>query len=126
MKPQLYNYKCELVRVVDGDTVEALVDLGFDTWTKRFIDFSDLDAPEIMTKDEQEKIRGFAAKIALEELMTPIFYVISEEYDSFGRSTAVIVNDNGVDVGKEMVKLGFCKKDRFTIKGHNVILGKEL
>ena len=125
MKDNLYTYKGELVRIIDGDTIEAFIDLGFDTWTKRFIDVYGIDAPEIRTKDEREKEFGVHAKEELERLMTKTFYIQSKDYDSFGRSEAELYNEYGLNIGKELYKKGFIKKDKFAIKGHNVTLGSE-
>lgn len=58
----MYTYKAKLDRVVDGDTVDALVDLGFDTWKKVRIRFYGIDAYESRTRDLEEKEKGLAAK----------------------------------------------------------------
>jgi micrococcal nuclease len=58
----MYTYNAKLDRVVDGDTVDALVDLGFDTWKKVRIRFYGIDAYESRTKDLEEKEKGLAAK----------------------------------------------------------------
>ena len=47
----MYTYNAKLDRVVDGDTVDALVDLGFDTWKKVRIRLHGLDAWESRTRD---------------------------------------------------------------------------
>jgi len=125
MKQNLYTYRAELIRIVDGDTIEAMVDLGFDTWTKRFIDLSDIDAPEIRTKDLQEKKLGLEAKKELEKMITDEFYLKSEDYNAFGRSSAVIYNKFGLNIGEELFSQGLIEKSKFTIKGHNVTLGSE-
>ena len=56
-------------RVVDGDTVDALVDLGFNTWKKVRIRLYRIDAWESRTRDAKEKIKGFAAKNRLIEIL---------------------------------------------------------
>ena len=71
MKPS-YTYKAVLKRVVDGDTVVADIDLGFDTWIHdQYIRFFDYDAPETRTKDLGEKERGLKAKEFLSSLLAP-------------------------------------------------------
>ncbi len=65
----MYKYKAKLDRVVDGDTVDALVDLGFNTWKKVRIRMHEINAPESRTRDLEEKARGLAAKERLIELM---------------------------------------------------------
>ena len=59
----MYEYKCKLVRVVDGDTVDVDIDLGFGVWLqKQRIRMYGIDAPESRTSDDVEKIYGMAAK----------------------------------------------------------------
>ena len=65
----MYTYNAKLDRVVDGDTVDALVDLGFDTWKKVRIRMHGMNAPESRTKDLEEKERGLAAKARLTEML---------------------------------------------------------
>ena len=66
---QLYYYKIkEVVKVVDGDTIDVIVDLGFDVYTKQRIRLYAINAPESRTRDKEEKKRGLAAKARLKEL----------------------------------------------------------
>ena len=59
----MYEYKCKLVRVVDGDTVDIDIDLGFGVWLrKQRIRMYGIDTPESRTSDDVEKIYGLAAK----------------------------------------------------------------
>ena len=57
-----YEYTAKLQRVVDGDTCDALIDLGFDTWVKKRIRFKGVDTWECRTRDLEEKKKGLAAK----------------------------------------------------------------
>ena len=57
-----YEYSAKLDRVVDGDTCDALIDLGFDTWIKKRIRFKGVDTWECRTRDLDEKKKGLAAK----------------------------------------------------------------
>jgi micrococcal nuclease len=67
-----YIYKAKLERVVDGDTVDALIDLGFDTWVKKRIRYKGIDTWESRTKDLDEKKLGLAAKERNKELLESI------------------------------------------------------
>ena len=64
----MYQYKAKLVRVVDGDTVDAMIDCGFSTFKKERIRLYGIDAPESRTRDKEEKKRGLASKARLKEL----------------------------------------------------------
>ncbi|NIP29805.1 MAG: hypothetical protein GTN59_04365, partial [Candidatus Dadabacteria bacterium] len=55
-------YNAKLERVVDGDTIDAMVDLGFSTWKKVRIRFYGIDAYESRTRDLDEKEKGLLAK----------------------------------------------------------------
>ena len=67
-----YIYKAKLERVVDGDTVDALIDLGFDTWVKKRIRYSGVDAWESRTRNLEEKEKGLAAKARNKELIEKV------------------------------------------------------
>ena len=64
-----YGYSCKLERVVDGDTCDALIDLGFNTWAKRRIRFKGVDCWESRTRDLDEKKKGLAAKAYTKDLL---------------------------------------------------------
>jgi len=66
----MYKYNAKVSRVVDGDTVDALVDLGFDTWKHVRIRMMGINTPESRTRDLEEKKRGLAAKDRLIELLS--------------------------------------------------------
>ena len=58
----MYEYKCKIVRVVDGDTVDVDIDLGFGVWMrKQRIRMYGIDTPESRTSDKVEKVYGKAA-----------------------------------------------------------------
>tara|TARA_B100000029_G_C17591350_1_gene962608 strand:+ start:3115 stop:3459 length:345 start_codon:yes stop_codon:yes gene_type:complete len=65
----MYEYKAEVKRVVDGDTVDCLIDLGFDTWKKIRVRLAGINSPESRTRDLEEKKRGLAAKDRLIEIL---------------------------------------------------------
>ena len=67
-----YVYRAVIDRVVDGDTVDAMIDLGFDTHIKRRIRLHGLDAWESRTRDLEEKEKGLAAKARTKELLYDI------------------------------------------------------
>ena len=83
----MYTYKAKLQRVVDGDTIDATIDLGFDVFVKKRIRFSGINAPESRTRDLEEKARGLAAKDRVKNILEENidFELHSEELGKFGR-----------------------------------------
>ena len=68
----MYEYKCKIVKVVDGDTVDVDIDLGFGVWLNdERVRIMGIDTPESRTRDEVEKKFGLAAKKRLKELLGP-------------------------------------------------------
>ena len=66
----MYEYKAKLVKIVDGDTVDVDIDLGFGVWLKNErVRIMGIDTPESRTRDKVEKIFGLAAKDRVEELI---------------------------------------------------------
>ena len=65
----MYEYKIKLDRVVDGDTVDAYIDLGFDVSVKKRIRFMGINTPESRTRDLEEKAKGLPAKERVQELL---------------------------------------------------------
>ena len=66
----MYIYSAKCLKVVDGDTIDARVDLGFDTFKKIRIRLVGINAPESRTRDLEEKERGLAAKARVKQLMS--------------------------------------------------------
>ena len=91
----MYTYKAKLERVVDGDTVDATIDLGFDIFVKKRIRFSGINAPESRTRDLEEKARGLAAKDRVKNILeeNKNFTLHSEELGKFGRVLGKIYLD---------------------------------
>ena len=86
-----YIYRAKLDRVVDGDTVDALIDVGFDIWFKKRIRFMGLDTWESRTKDLEEKKKGKLAKERTRQLLEEVsskpgyFRIKSHGLGKYGR-----------------------------------------
>ena len=86
-----YIYRAKLDRVVDGDTVDALIDVGFDIWFKKRIRFMGLDTWESRTRDLEEKKLGKLAKEHTRQLLEDVssksgyFSVKSHGLGKYGR-----------------------------------------
>ena len=86
-----YIYRAKLDRVVDGDTVDALIDVGFDIWFKKRIRFMGLDTWESRTRELEEKKLGKLAKERTRQLLEDVssksgyFRVKSHGLGKYGR-----------------------------------------
>ena len=91
----MYTYKAKLKRVVDGDTIDATIDLGFDVFVKKRIRFAGINAPESRTRDLEEKARGLAAKDRVKNILeeNKDFTLHSEELGKLGRVLGKIYLD---------------------------------
>ena len=67
-----YIYRGKLERVVDGDTIDALIDVGFDIWIKKRIRYSGIDTWESRTRNLEEKAKGLEAKARNKELLLEV------------------------------------------------------
>ena len=66
----MYEYRCTVVKIIDGDTVDVDIDLGFGIWMhKERIRLLGIDTPESRTRDKEEKKYGLAAKKYLTEML---------------------------------------------------------
>jgi len=63
----MYEYKCKVKRVVDGDTMDVILDLGFDVHHAVRVRLAGIDTPESRTRDLDEKARGKLSKAFLKE-----------------------------------------------------------
>ena len=66
----MYEYRCKVVKIIDGDTVDVDIDLGFGVWLhKERIRLYGIDTPESRTRDLEEKKYGLAAKAFLSGML---------------------------------------------------------
>jgi micrococcal nuclease len=115
----MYNYKISPLKVIDGDTIDAEIDLGFDIKTKKRIRFMGINTPESRTRDLEEKARGLAAKDRVKELLNGCDNITLQSHGvgKFGRCLGEIMLDK-VD-GNE--KLTLVSLNELLIKeGHAV------
>ena len=66
----MYEYHCKIVKVVDGDTVDVDIDLGFGVWLKKErVRVNGIDTPESRTRDKEEKKFGLISKNRVKQLL---------------------------------------------------------
>lgn len=85
-KPASFEYNGTLVKVLDGDTIDCFIDLGFDLKIKKRIRYMGIDTWESRTRDKAEKVKGLAAKARNKELLEAgVFKIKSFGTGKFGR-----------------------------------------
>ena len=91
----MYTYKISPLKIVDGDTIDAEIDLGFDVKVKKRVRFMGINAPESRTKDLEEKARGLAAKDRVKQLLDGCKNITlhSHGVGKFGRCLGEIMLD---------------------------------
>ena len=99
----MYEYKVNILKVVDGDTVDVDIDLGFGVWLRNErVRLAGIDTPETRTSDAIEKVFGQAAKDRLSSLLGAEAILISRISKSgdnvkgkFGRIIGNFKTENG-------------------------------
>ena len=109
---ELYRYKVHSVdKIVDGDTVDLTIDLGFNILIKQRIRLFGIDAPEIRTKDLVEKEYGVAAKSWLYDAIffTDLLYIQTvKQNDKYGRILGILyVGNSEESINEQMVLEGY-------------------
>jgi len=116
----MYEYNAVVDRVVDGDTIDVTIDLGFKVWKKMRVRMEGINTPESRTRDLEEKKRGLAAKDRLKEILlynnNKCILKVSG-VGKYGRALATVLVDslsplNGkdgitlIDVNKQLIEEG--------------------
>ena len=105
----MYEYKCKIVKIVDGDTIDVDIDLGFGTWIhNERIRLVGIDTPESRTRDLEEKKAGLYAKRCVEGFLpvgsNQTLVTHKDKSGKFGR----ILGDfkcNGRTLSKVMIEM---------------------
>ena len=110
----MYEYKVKVTRVVDGDTVDADINLGFDIVYKERIRLMGIDTPESRTRNKKEKKLGLEAKARLKELckMFKNNLVIKTSKDGkgkFGRVLGELVTEDNVNLNGLLIEEGHAR-----------------
>jgi len=117
-KDNCYNYKVLSVdRVVDGDTVDVVIDLGFYLYKKERVRLSGIDAPEIRTRNSEEKVLGYDATNWLENRLKDAsersddIFIRTELDGSFGKYGRLLgwiyIGGSEVSINEMMIAEGY-------------------
>ena len=110
----MYEYKCKIVKIVDGDTVDIDLDLGFGVWLRdERVRIMGIDTPESRTTDKIEKVFGLAAKDRLNSLLGGEAILLSQVTKGgenmkgkFGRILGNFKTIDGKDVAETLMNEG--------------------
>ena len=110
----MHEYKCTILRVVDGDTVDVDIDLGFGIWMrKERIRILGIDTPESRTRDKVEKVYGNLAKEFVKSFLnvgsTQTLQTEKDKSGKFGRILGKFIvydskTDSSMPLGDIMVR----------------------
>ena len=121
----MYEYNFKLLRVVDGDTVDGIIDLGFDTFVKKRVRLVGINAPETrlqrsiacIKERNKEKQKGIAAKHKLAELLRDQNKItIKTQLDKTGKFGRVLgtlftyENDAPLDINRFLLMKGYVRE----------------
>lgn len=106
----MYQYKAKILKVLDGDTVDIDLDLGFNIiLSNQRVRMAGIDTPESRTVDKEEKIRGTLSKKKLAEKLPIGSYVTIETQksdnndDKFGRILAIFILEDKTNLNQWMI-----------------------
>ena len=105
----MYEYRCKVKRVVDGDTVDVDIDLGFGVWLhKERVRVQGIDTPESRTRDKEEKKYGLAAKAFVKDFFKiGDVTLTTKKYDAKGKFGRILgdFKCNGRTLSKVMIEM---------------------
>ena len=107
----MYQYKATLNRIIDGDTIDVNVDLGFDVKIKQRVRLYGIITPEVRTKELKEKQKGIEATEYLKKILPKEFFIhtILNKRGKYGRILGVIwVKEENIN--ERMVNEGYATK----------------
>ncbi len=101
-----YRFNAHLVRVVDGDTIDADIELGFSVFMRDRIRLMGIDTPESRTRNLAEKALGLKAKERLIELCVGTFKIKSLGKGKYGRILGIPYTADGEDICQKLISEG--------------------
>lgn len=109
MLEQNYIYNARIINVVDGDTVDMLVDLGFHTYIKDRFRLSGINTAEMNSTDAVERKLAQDAKEWMMSFLNKDVVIKSMKKDKYGRYLAYIYKDSEISLNDQMLSLGLAK-----------------
>lgn len=112
----MYTYQCNTIRVIDGNTVDAIIDLGFNVTIRQRIKLYGANVQDIRSLDEAEKAQALASKNRLTELLGSEF-ICETILNKRGKAGRIMGNLYTVDsqgnknsVSEQLIQEGFAER----------------
>jgi len=111
----LYTYKAKCINVVDGDTFDFMVDLGFYLTYKIRVRLKGIEIPEMRARTEQERQHAREAKAFVERLILDKTVTIESEKATgiYGRYGVHVILSGNEDLADKLYEAGFAKKEEY-------------
>ena len=111
----MYTYQCNTLRVIDGNTVDAIIDLGFNVTIRQRIKLYGVNVQDIRSNDEKVRQQAIASKTKLTELLGNEFVceTIVNKRGKAGRVMGKLTIDSQgskVDINQQLIDLGFAER----------------
>ena len=111
----VYYYNAEIKKIIDGDTFDIVIDLGFDTLRKARVRLYGVNTPESRTRNLEEKKMGLAAKEFTDQWLTAAnlkvkIETILDKNEKYGRILAKVWNESGACLNTDIVASGLARE----------------
>lgn len=108
----MYEYRCKIVKVVDGDTVDCEIDLGFHIYTVQRVRLLGIDTPELNSRDEAERELAKEAKQFVVDLADAVNRIktVLDKTDKYGRILGTLyIDGNDHSINEMLLTEGLAK-----------------
>jgi len=112
----MYTYKCNTVRVIDGNTIDAVIDLGFNVTIRQRIKLYGVNVSDIRSSDEEQRNKAVDSKNKLAELVGTEF-ICETMLNKRGKAGRIMGNltkvhpDRSIsDINKQLIDSGFAEQ----------------
>lgn len=111
----VYYYNAEIKKVIDGDTFDIVIDLGFDILRKARVRLYGVNTPESRTRNLEEKKMGLASKEFTDQWLTAANHkvkieTILDKNEKYGRILARVWNESGSCLNTDIVASGLARE----------------
>ena len=112
----MYTYQCSIIRVIEGNTIDAIIDLGFNVTIRQRIKLYGANVSDVRSDNEQDRSKAIASKNRLTELLGNEFIceTILNKRGKAGRTMGKLYTIDAAgtksDVGEKMITEGFAER----------------